>query len=108
VIIISLNLFLSIFNGVFLYLKKLFFRQLKGFNLATIVERGFVPDEDYYKKTIALLIIYRYLLSRPDNKQYANGKASVIAYAMAIMSSQSFGRFDLLKVWKNQGISCWG
>ena len=73
--------------------------------MKSIVERGFIPDEDYYKKTIALLIIYRYLLSRPDNKQYANGKASVIAYAMAIMSSQTFGRFDLLKVWQKQDLS---
>lgn len=73
--------------------------------MKSIVERGFIPDEDYYKKTIALLIIYRYLLSRPDNKQYANGKATVIAYAMAIMSSRTFGRFDLMKVWKNQDLS---
>lgn len=73
--------------------------------MKSIVERGFIPDEDYYKKTIALLIIYRYLLSRPDNRNYANGKASVIAYAMAIMSSQTFGRFDFNKVWKNQEIS---
>ena len=73
--------------------------------MKSIVERGFIPDEEYYKKTIALLIIYRYLLSRPDNKQYANGKASVIAYAMAIMSSRTFGRFDLLKVWKKQDLS---
>jgi len=73
--------------------------------MKSIVERGFIPDEDYYKKTIGLLIIYRYLLSRPDNKQYANGKASVIAYAMAIMSTQTFGRYDLLKVWQEQDIS---
>lgn len=73
--------------------------------MKSIVDRGFIPDEDYFKKTIALLIIYRYLLSRPDNKKYANGKASVIAYAMAIMSTQTFGRYDLLKVWKNQDLS---
>jgi len=73
--------------------------------MKSVVERGFIPDEDYYKKTIALLIIYKYLLSRPDNKQYANGKASVIAYAMAIMSSRTFGKFDLLKVWKKQDLS---
>lgn len=73
--------------------------------MKSIVERGFIPDEDYYKKTIALLIIYKYLLSRPENKQYSNGKATVIAYAMAIMSSRTFGRFDLLKVWERQDIS---
>lgn len=73
--------------------------------MKSVVDRGFIPDEDYYKKTIGLLIIYRYLLSRPDNKQYANGKASVIAYAMAIMSTQTFGRYDLLKVWQKQDVS---
>lgn len=73
--------------------------------MKSIVERGFIPDEDYYKKTIALIIIYRYLMSRPDNKKYANGKASVVAYAMAIMSSRTFGRYDLMKVWRKQTIS---
>lgn len=66
---------------------------------------AFIPNEDYYKKTIALLIIYRYLVSRPENKNYTNGKASVIAYAMSLMSVQTFGRFDLLKVWQKQCLS---
>lgn len=76
-----------------------------GVFMKNIVERGYIPDEDYYRKTIALIIIYKFLLSRPENRNYANGKASVIAYAMAILSSQSFGRFDLLKVWQNQTLS---
>lgn len=73
--------------------------------MKSIVDRGYIPDEDYYKKTIALIIVYRFLMSRPENKNYANGKASVIAYAMSVMSAQTFGRFDLLKVWKNQDLS---
>lgn len=73
--------------------------------IKSIVERSFIPDEDYYKKTIALLIIYKFLQSRPENRNYANGKASVIAYAMSIMSSQTFGRFDLMKVWQEQTLS---
>lgn len=73
--------------------------------MKSVVERGFIPDEDYYKKTIALIIIYKFLLSRPENRNYTNGKASVIAYAMAIMSSQTFGRFDLLKIWQEQKLS---
>lgn len=70
-----------------------------------ITERGLVPDESYYKETIALLIIYRFLMSRPENKNYANGKATVVAYAMAMLQLQTLGRFDLLKVWKNQILS---
>ena len=44
-------------------------------------------------------------MARPENKNYANGKASVVAYAMAVMSSQTFGRFNLLKVWNRQELS---
>ncbi len=70
-----------------------------------IVERSYDPDETYYKQTIALIIIYKFLMSRPENKNYANGKATVVAYAMAMLQLQSFDQFDLLKVWKNQGLS---
>ena len=44
-------------------------------------------------------------MSRPENKNYANGKATIVAYAMAMLELQTFGKFDLLKVWQNQGIS---
>lgn len=73
--------------------------------MKSIVDRGYIPDEDYYKKTVALIILYKFLLARPENKNYANGKASVVAYAMAVMSSQTFGRFNLLKVWNRQELS---
>ena len=69
------------------------------------VDRSFIPDEDYYKKTIALLIMYKFLMSRPENKSYANGKATVVAYTMAMLASLSLNRYDLLKVWDNQGLS---
>ena len=70
-----------------------------------IVERSFVPDEKYYKESIALIILYKFLLARPENKQYANGKASVIAYAMSMLNQRTFGKFDLLKVWQRQELS---
>lgn len=73
--------------------------------MKSITERSFVPDETYYKETIALLIIYRFLMSRLENKNYANGKATVVAYAMAMLEMQIFGKFNLLKVWQNQRIS---
>jgi len=73
--------------------------------MKSMVERGYIPDEEYYKKTVALIILYKFLASRPENKNYANGKASVIAYAMSITSSQTFGKFNLLKVWQNQELS---
>ena len=70
-----------------------------------IVSRSFVPDEIYYKKTIALLIIYKFLMSRPECKNYTNGKATVAAYTMAILNYLTMGRFDLLKIWQEQELS---
>lgn len=70
-----------------------------------VVERGFIPDETYYKKTIALIIVYKFLMSRPDNKKYANGKASVVAYSMAMLQAITVGQFDLDKIWSQQGLS---
>lgn len=70
-----------------------------------VTEQSIIPDECYYKKTIALLIIYKFLMSRPENKNYANGKATVVAYSMAMLNFHSFNKFDLLKVWQNQCLS---
>lgn len=69
------------------------------------VERGFIPDEESYKETIALLIIYKFLMLRPENKNYANGKATVVAYAMSLLSRYTSRQLDLVKIWNNQCIS---
>lgn len=76
-----------------------------GTFMKSIVERGYVPDENYYKQTIALLIIYKFLMSRPENKGYANGKATVVAYALSMLAYVSSSRFNLIKVWETQDIS---
>lgn len=68
-------------------------------------KRGFLPDESFYKNTISLLILYRFLLSRPEAKTYGSGKAPVAAYALAYLSMFSNGRLDLNKIWENQDIS---
>ena len=64
-----------------------------------------VPDEAFYKELIAKIIIYRFLKKRPENKGYGNGKATVMAYALAMLRELSFGRFDLMKVWEAQSLS---
>lgn len=69
------------------------------------IERSFIPDENSYKETIALLIIYKFLMSRPENKHYANGKATVVAYAMSLLARYSSSQLDLVKIWNNQCIS---
>lgn len=70
-----------------------------------MTERNYIPDEQYYKEAIALIIIYKFLMSRPENKSYANGKATVVAYAMAMLANLSLNQFNLLKVWERQELS---
>lgn len=64
-----------------------------------------IPDEDFYKKLIAKLIIFRFLKQRPENKSYGNGKATVMAFTLAALNELSRDNFNLLKVWEDQNIS---
>lgn len=64
-----------------------------------------VPDEHFYKELIAKLIIFRFLKDRPENKVYGNGKATVMAYALALLKELSHGKFNLMKIWENQSVS---
>ena len=70
-----------------------------------IINDSFVPDEEYYKETIGLLIIYNYLRLRPENKLYKNGKAPVIAYTIAYLHYISFDNFALMPLWEEQSLS---
>ena len=63
------------------------------------------PDENYFKKSVALLIIYRFLMSRPECKQYGNRKATVVTYTIAYLNYITFGKLDLDKIWNQQGLS---
>ena len=65
----------------------------------------YTPDEEYYHQSIALLIIYRFLLSRPECKQYGNRKATVAAYTLAYLNNITFNKLNLEKIWKEQKLS---
>ena len=69
------------------------------------VKKGFIPDEVFYKETIALLIIYKYLFNRPENKAYGNRKATVIAYSLSYLKYITFEKLDLIKIWDNQDLT---
>ncbi len=69
--------------------------------------KNIVPDEAFYRKTIALLIIYRYLFHERSaaNKLYANAKASVICYTMAYLHNCLGNQLNLEKIWQDQSLS---
>lgn len=73
--------------------------------ISKIMEESLIPDDVYFKETIALLIIYQFLKSRPENKSYKNAKASVIAYTLAYAHYISIGNLNLEKIWENQDLS---
>lgn len=73
--------------------------------ITNAIDDGLVPDDVYFKETIALLIIYSFLKSRPENKTYKNAKASVIAYTMAYSHYITFNDLDLVGIWQNQALT---
>ena len=68
-----------------------------------IIDKGkFAPDESYYKQTIALLIIYKYLLKHGRDAEYSNAKAPAAAYSLAYLNYITFGNLDLMSIWQHQ------
>lgn len=73
--------------------------------ISKVRESGLVPDETYFKETVALLIIYNYLKGRKENKEYKNAKAPVIAYTMAYLHYITFEDLDLEAIWNRQSLT---
>lgn len=76
-----------------------------GAFLKTIDDGKYAPDTSYFKQSVALLIIYQFLMSRKETKEYGNAKAPAVAYTMAYLNYITMGRIDLLKIWQNQDLS---
>lgn len=70
-----------------------------------IMDSQYIPDEKYFHATVSLLMIYRYLLNREGAKSYGNGKATTVAYTMAMLNYLTFERFNLEKIWERQEIT---
>lgn len=70
-----------------------------------VAENGFLPDELYFRNTVVLLIIYRFIISRPESKVYGNGRAGVAAYALAYLSFYVGDHLAFDKIWNQQCLS---
>ena len=70
-----------------------------------IIDDGkFAPSEAYYKGTIVLLIIYKYLLKHGKDADYSNATAPVAAYTLAYLNYVTQGNLNLMKIWKEQDL----
>lgn len=72
--------------------------------LASIDDGKYAPDENYFKQTVALIIIYNYLISHAKTAEYGSSKSPVTAYAMAYLNFITLGNIDLFKIWDLQEI----
>ena len=72
--------------------------------LSSIDDGKYAPDENYYKQSVALLIIYKHLISHAKTAEYGSAKAPVAAYTMAYLNFITLGNVDLLKIWQLQEI----
>ena len=70
-----------------------------------VIDDGmFSPDETYYKHTIALLIIYKYLIKHGKDADFSNATAPAAAYSLAYLNFVTLGKLDLIDIWQNQDI----
>ncbi len=70
-----------------------------------VIANNIIPDEDYYKKTISLIILWNYIYTIPEVKAMGNCRAPVTAYSLSILLNGSGREFNLLKIWENQSVN---
>lgn len=72
--------------------------------LKYVVEKNIQPDEEYYKKTVGLLILWNFIYNLPEVKNQSNCRAPLTAYTMAYMLNNRGQEFNLLKLWDKQSV----
>lgn len=72
--------------------------------LRYVVEKNVQPDEEYYKKTIGLLILWNFIYNMPEVKSQSNCRAPLTAYTMAYMLNSRGKSFDLMQLWETQSV----
>lgn len=72
--------------------------------LTTIDDGKYAPDENYYKQSVALLIIYKHLMNHAKVAGFGTAKAPAVAYTMGYLNYITLGNIDLSKIWELQEI----
>uniref|UniRef100_A0AB33IT18 AIPR family protein n=1 Tax=Prevotella sp. GTC17254 TaxID=3236794 RepID=A0AB33IT18_9BACT len=69
-----------------------------------VTENGIIPDEEYFKKSVALIILWNYIYNIPEVKKVGNCRAPVTAYTLSYLLNGSPRMFNLLKIWDSQSV----
>ncbi len=62
-------------------------------------------DDDYYKKSIALCILFRIINEIVDEESFGGYKANVNYYVLSMISYLTERKLNLLKIWNDQDIN---
>lgn len=80
-------------------------KNFKRFTLR-LAERGvFTPDSKYYGHLIAKAILFRRTEKLVQMQQYGGYRANIVTYTLAFLSNKTGQRIDLVRIWKEQGLS---
>ena len=77
----------------------------KKFTLRLNERGGFVPDEMYYHRLIAKVILFRRAEKLVQDQQYGGYRANIVTYTLAFLSYKTAQRLDLDSIWKNQSLT---
>ena len=66
---------------------------------------GFLPDESWFRRLIAIALIHRSLLKIVRRAGFPAYQANIVAYTLAWLSWCTGGRIDFDMVWTRQGVS---
>ncbi len=62
------------------------------------------PDDTYYKKAYALILLYREIDKILKQRKTTTYKSNIVTYSIALISKFSQKQFDLISIWEEQEI----
>jgi len=69
------------------------------------VKEEIIPDELFFKQTVALVILYNHLNRTILSREYGSLRQAIICYAISMLSMLTVKKLDLIRIWDNQDIS---
>ena len=63
------------------------------------------PDEDYFRKAVARIIIYKRAEKIARQIGFSAYRANAVCYTVALLAYRTSGRLNLDGIWTNQGVS---
>ena len=80
-------------------------KNFRDFAIRLGERKGFVPDEDYFRKLIAKAILFKNTEKIVSSHNILGYRANIVTYTIAWLSFLTAQRIDLHAIWKKQALS---